>query len=142
MTDVESALSPEPGLPFVLVVDDEDLVLRVVSRALRGAGYDTLCTMDGEDAVARLAAEPDRFAAVVLDLTMPGLDGREVFDRLVRAKPGIPVLLISGYPEAEAALRFGADRPAAFLRKPFEVRELRAWVARLLETPPVPPASA
>ncbi len=103
----------------VLIVDDEAVVRRVVERQLARAGYHTICAADGRDAVQMVSSRPDSVDVVLLDLTMPGLGGEEVllYFRSIGFKK--PVILMSGYDEAEAASISRKLGVHSFLRKPF-----------------------
>ncbi len=113
----------------ILVVDDEEQILRALRRALAARGYDVVTAVDGEDAIAEVeGSTPD---LVVLDLNLPGIDGMEVCRRL-RAWTQVPILILS-VREDEAgkvqALDLGADD---YLTKPFGVEEMLARVRALL----------
>jgi two-component system KDP operon response regulator KdpE len=113
----------------ILVVDDEEQILRALRRALAARGYEVETAADGEEALAEVeAAMPD---LVVLDLNLPGIDGMEVCRRL-RTWTSVPILILS-VREDEAgkveALDLGADD---YLTKPFGVEELLARVRALL----------
>ena len=101
-------------------------------RLLMSAGYEVVAARGGHEAIAAVEAEPDRFALVVLDLTMPELDGRETHDRLKRLRPSLPVLLMSGYAEQDASDRFVGSALAGFLHKPFTMHALQQAVAEIL----------
>ncbi len=113
----------------ILVVDDEEQILRAVRRALTARGYEVVTATDGEDAL--IEAEATMPNLVVLDLNLPRIDGMEVCRRL-RAWTKVPVLVLS-VREDEAgkvkALDLGADD---YLTKPFGVEELLARVRALL----------
>jgi two-component system KDP operon response regulator KdpE len=116
-------------LSRVLVVDDEQQILRAVRRALDARGYEVVTATDGEDALVEAeAAMPD---LVVLDLNLPDMEGMEVCRRL-REWSRAPILILS-VREDEAgkvqALDLGADD---YLTKPFGVEELLARVRALL----------
>jgi PAS domain S-box-containing protein len=117
----ESDWKPEGA---VLVVDDEPAVRALACQILERSGVPVLTAVDGYDAVRQFQAHRDEIAAVLLDLTMPGLDGGEVFRRLIEAKPGIQVILCSGYDVGDVNLKLGAERPAGFLRKPYSPADL------------------
>jgi two-component system KDP operon response regulator KdpE len=113
----------------ILVVDDEEQILRALRRALAARGYDVLTASDGEEAIAEVeAAIPD---LVVLDLNLPGIDGMEVCRRL-RTWTAVPILILSVREDERGkvnALDLGADD---YLTKPFGVEELLARVRALL----------
>ena len=110
---------PSPGT--VLVVDDDDLVRRVTSRVLRQRGWTSHEAGRGEIALQMLAGGL-AVDAVVLDLRMPGAAGEDVLADLRRLRPGLPVLLVSGYAGNETEL---ARAPHTdFLAKPFTSDEL------------------
>ncbi len=83
---------------------------------------------DGGEAVALYRAAPGRYPLVLLDLTMPHLDGEETFRQLRHLAPGVRVALMSGSNEQEAVCRFTGKGVAGFGRKPFEVGALVAAV--------------
>lgn len=118
--------------PLVLVADDDEDILALVSLRLRRLGYRVVEAVDGEAALARVAEE--RPALAILDLMMPRLDGYEVIRRL-RAGPetaSLPVILLSARArstDAAAGLEAGAD---AFLSKPFRADELAEAIRGLL----------
>ena len=116
----------------ILVADDDAAIRRLLKRQLSGAGTVIVVAADGYEALAR--ARDLRPEIVILDIEMPGLDGREVCRRL-RADAstrGIGVLMLTalrGVEEEIEGLHCGAD---AYLTKPFELRELHARLNALL----------
>lgn len=115
----------------VLVVDDEAAVRRFAGCVLNRAGFSILEAGTGEEGVQRFQAHREEIAAVLLDLTMPGMDGREVLKRVRSISPEVPVILSSGYSQ-EAALQGLGDGPATrFLRKPYSPSALRGLVLEL-----------
>ena len=86
---------------------------------------------DGEAALERLAQLDDRFDLLITDLAMPRMDGRELAERAVKLRPGLPVLLMSGHPdEAMRRVLVEADRP--YLQKPFTPEDLMSRVEEML----------
>lgn len=118
----------------ILVVDDEETVRSILSRVLERAGYEVLNAADGQEALMIFAREVEHVSGVLLDLTMPRLDGIEVLRLLRRLSPDVRVLLMSGYSDDEVRERFADERIAGFLHKPFQNKELIAGVAALLRT--------
>jgi PAS domain S-box-containing protein len=112
------------GSGHILVVDDEAAVRRAVARVLERGGYEVTTADDGRVAVDLFAKEPRRYAAVVLDLTMPVMGGAEALRRLREIAADVPVILCSGYAEQEVRERFGNPGLAAVVEKPFTVDAL------------------
>jgi signal transduction histidine kinase/CheY-like chemotaxis protein len=118
----------------VLVVDDEAPVLRVASEMLSRAGFDVTSAAGGAEAVA-LAARPEgAFEAVLLDMTMPKMNGAETFKRLRALRPGLPVVLMSGCTGDEAVSRFGLEGLSGFVQKPFLPASLVRAIADAVNT--------
>ena len=119
--------------PAVLVVDDEEGVLRVTARMLDHAGFAVLTAKDGEEAVAVFRENRDKVDAVLLDLTMPHMDGAEALRELLAVQPDVPVLIASGYSSDQARERLqGAGKPAGFIHKPFKPEELLRELGTIL----------
>jgi PAS domain S-box-containing protein len=112
----------------VLVVDDEELILETTAMALSAMGFEVVAARDGLEALARVEADRDGLHLVLMDLTMPRMDGREAFLAMRRLAPDLPVILSSGYNEQDTLQAFGGEGPAAFLQKPYQLRELRRVV--------------
>lgn len=113
-----------PGYGNVLVVDDEDLVRNMARFALERCGFTVEQAADGRDAVEKVTARPAAFAVVLLDLTMPVMSGEEALGRIREIRPDLPVLLSSGFSEAEAVKRFADRGLAGFLQKPYTATAL------------------
>ncbi len=109
----------------VLVVDDEELILETTAMALSAIGFEVVRARDGLEALARVESDRDGLDLVLMDLTMPRMDGREAFLALHRLAPGLPVILSSGYNEQDSLQAFEGEGPAAFLQKPYQLQELR-----------------
>ena len=120
------------GHGTVLVVDDEETVRSTVARMLRLTGLEPVLAADGREAVEIFRADPARFALVLLDLTMPHMDGEETFTELRRLRADVRVVLISGFNQQEALLRFPGKGLACFLQKPFTAGALRAVLQDVL----------
>jgi len=143
-TAASARRSVEPGLDLprggerVLVVEDDPAVLRFVTRALGGLGYQVL-EASSPDAALRLAAGGTRPDVVVTDVIMPHMSGPELVRRLADAWPGLAVLLISGNPRGELGPDLGGTRP---LWKPFTPLELACAVRRAIDEGRTPSRSA
>jgi CheY-like chemotaxis protein len=104
----------------------------VTSRLLRSFGFTTLLAADGIEGVTKFKQHLPEVTAVLLDLTMPGLDGEAVFRQLRALRTDVPVLLMRGYNEQEAISRFESKGLAGFLQKPFTVEQLAAKLRAIL----------
>jgi len=108
---------PKPG--HFLVVDDEPSVRKLTCNLLEKEGHTVTLASDGYEALALALAHGGRFTAVLLDLTMPVMDGPSTLKELRQMKIDAPVLIMSGYSELDARKRFADDPKLAFLPKPF-----------------------
>jgi CheY-like chemotaxis protein len=121
------------GSETVLLVDDEPLVLNAEQRLLQRLGYRVIAAESGAAALAQVEAREDEIDLVLLDLTMPGLGGGEVFDKMRAIAPGLKVLLTSGYGtegEVSAILERGCD---GFVQKPFDLTEVATKLREALD---------
>jgi signal transduction histidine kinase/CheY-like chemotaxis protein len=136
---ISRRLTPTPhssqqwhGSGLVLVVDDEDLVREVATLALERVGFTVLSAGDGEEGVRLFSDHADEVVAVVLDLTMPRMDGREALERMRELREHVPVVITSGFSEEEASARFDDDT-TTFVQKPFSPVELVGALRSRLE---------
>lgn len=116
--------------PKILLVDDELSITSTLAVFLKLSGFDVAVAHDGQGALHRLEAES--FDLIVLDVLMPGLDGRETLRRLRKQQNWTPIILltqISGTPERIMALEEGADD---YLNKPFDPQELVVRIRAIL----------
>jgi two-component system cell cycle sensor histidine kinase/response regulator CckA len=126
------------GKGTVLLVDDEETVRTVGRQMLERAGFDVLMAEDGRQALEIFRRQPNDIACVLLDLTMPNMDGEETFRELRRVKDDVRVILSSGYNEQEAVNRFTLKDLAGFIQKPYQYSNLAQKLQQVLETNPQP----
>ena len=107
------------GSGRVLVVDDEPSVVDVLRAMLEEMGFEVVTTRDSRSGLAAFRERPEVFALVIVDLMMPELGGEEVVKQILGLRPGMPVLLSSGYAEADATERFDRTGLAGFVQKPY-----------------------
>ncbi|HUF13880.1 MAG TPA: ATP-binding protein [Longimicrobiales bacterium] len=128
--------APDRGAPVqavrsVLVVDSDDMVRRSTCRILEGLGYTVASTASAEEALTALDASDKIPVLLVTALSLPGLDGEGLADRLQAAHPGLGVLFLSGYPpEADRLRALSGGR--RILPRPFSVESLTEAVHRVL----------
>ncbi|GHC98811.1 hypothetical protein GCM10007320_54860 [Pseudorhodoferax aquiterrae] len=116
----------------ILVVDDEDALLHLATQRLAELGYVPVGFRSGTEALAAFAAHPERFDAVLTDERMPGLSGTELVREVHALRPGMPILLLTGYTDAERVQRARAAGASAVLRKPLAEQDLARALARVL----------
>ena len=125
---------PAHGSGTILVIDDESVVHEAASAMLGKSGFEVLVADSGQAAADLLRAHGERVSLVILDLTMPGISGEQAFDVLRAISPGVPILLASGYDEAEASARSGGRPFAGFIHKPFDLDRLLDAVNSALQS--------
>jgi two-component system, cell cycle sensor histidine kinase and response regulator CckA len=117
----------------ILVADDEPNILATTDALLTFQGYRTVLATDGQEAVRCFEAQPFGFGAVLLDLTMPGLDGAEVLRAMRALNPAVRVMLMSGFGDHEILQRLRGQAPVPVLRKPFTHDALLTQLAKLVK---------
>lgn len=117
----------------ILVVDDEPAARVLANRVFSEAGYEVTTVQSGFECLERFRKQPHRFDLILLDLSMPFLDGEETFRRLRDIHPGVVVLLSTGFTAQERVDRMLAAGLAGFIRKPHRPDELLARVQAILE---------
>jgi two-component system cell cycle sensor histidine kinase/response regulator CckA len=116
----------------ILVAEDDGPVRSMIRRSLAEAGFTVIEAANGRDALEKAAAEP-RLDALLTDLAMPEIGGRELARRLRETHPRIPVLFMSGYTDDEVMRRGLLESGATFLEKPFSPELLAQRVSQMLE---------
>lgn len=107
----------------------------VIQMTLRQMGYDVLAVSNGSEAVASFLDTSQQFGAVLLDLKMPGMDGWECRRELQRIRPGVPVILMSGFAPTPPPGDLAARIDDVFLTKPFGRKGLTEALELVLTTP-------
>jgi len=116
----------------VLLADDEEVVLDVCARMLEQLGFTVLTARDGREAVAVFNQHMAEIDLVLLDLTMPHLDGEQAFREMRQRKNDVRVILCSGYNQQEATQRFSGKGLAGFLQKPYRLAALVEVLQKVL----------
>ncbi|RMF79111.1 MAG: response regulator, partial [Planctomycetota bacterium] len=142
---VDAPAAPPPQRPpaeipsgaTVLVIDDDEAVRDVVGDILESRGLRVLSAGDGRSGLRRFRAHADELDLVLLDMTMPDMNGAEVFQEIVEAAPAMRVLVLSGYSEQNVIDALDGLRPVGFVHKPFSLDELIEKVGEVLAGPEV-----
>ncbi|MBC7962864.1 MAG: GAF domain-containing protein [Steroidobacteraceae bacterium] len=119
------------GSGTVLLVDDEEAVRDTGSEMLRELGFTTITAGDGREALEIFKSNPD-ISFVLLDLTMPHMDGEQTFRELRRLKQDVRVIISSGYNEQEVTRKFVGKGLSGFIQKPYQLSVLREAARALL----------
>jgi PAS domain S-box-containing protein len=129
---------PPGGTETILVVEDDEMIGRIISAALVESGYSVLLAKDGEEAWETSAGSPEPIHLLLSDVVLPGMSGRESAKRLVTKRPEMRVLYMSGY-TANAIVHHGVLEPGlAFLQKPFAPAVLLRKVREILDSENAP----
>ena len=121
------------GHGTVLVVDDESIVRKSIELILKRSGFTVLTAVDGVDALELFRQHRDEIDCVLCDLTMPRMNGWETLTAMRKLSPGIPVILSSGYSEAQVMDGEHPELPQAFLSKPYQFETLIDAIARVMQ---------
>jgi two-component system, cell cycle sensor histidine kinase and response regulator CckA len=124
--------TPWHGSGHALIIDDEPFVRTVADQIFKVLGFTTALACDGLEAVEIVEASPDAFTIVLLDLTMPRMDGEETLRKLRTINPNLRIILTSGFNEQSTINRFVGRGIAGFLPKPFTVDMLGAQLRKIL----------
>ncbi len=130
----KSAAGPAGKKQSILVVDDEQLTLSLVSRILTEGGYQVTTAQSGFECLDHFRRSPYEFLLVLLDLSMPFMDGEETFNRLREIRPDMPVVMCTGFIQQERLQRLMASGLAGFLRKPLAPDEIVDHVRAILSS--------
>jgi signal transduction histidine kinase/CheY-like chemotaxis protein len=136
--EAPAALPAPRGSGTVLVIDDEDFVRTAITLQIESLGYRVESTGDPVQGLAYFRESHDRLSAVLLDVVMPRLSGRELALELRRIAPGVPIVLMSGFPRSTQVGDLLEGSVSAFLQKPFNRQELAQTLARLCANRPSP----
>jgi len=128
-----STESPWRGRGTILLADDDEAVRCVTAHMLNSFGFEVVQAANGLECVEQFAAAPGRFTALLLDLTMPHLNGQGALREIRRLRRDIPVLLMSGFSEENATTCCEQERPNGFLQKPFQPDELRQSLRAIID---------
>ena len=129
----EKSASPESPLTgLALVVDDEKSVLKICSKMVALCGFKVITACDGADAVAKFRENADEIAVVLMDLTMPNMDGITAMDEIFNIRPDVKVILASGFTEEELGERITSQAPSGFIRKPYSIKVLEAELRKVV----------
>ncbi|HVP89678.1 MAG TPA: PAS domain S-box protein [Terriglobales bacterium] len=120
------------GTERILFVDDEDIQVRAMNKLLEHLGYRVVGLSDPKAALELFRRQPDSFDLAIMDQTMPGMAGLALAREILKLRPGLPVILCTGYSESVDEAQALAAGVGAFMLKPFSVREIAQTIRRVL----------
>lgn len=130
---ISNSLSNGNHQPTVLVVDDEPTARKSMRRTLARFGYNVLLAEDGLEGIEIYQEHAHDIDLVILDMSMPQMNGPDVFQAMRRIRADARILCTSGYTAKDAGLFLGCDQPPAFLLKPFLPQELMDKIKAVLD---------
>lgn len=130
----KSTSRPTDKKQSILVVDDEQMTLALVSRILTEGGFQVTTAQSGFECLDVFRRNPYQFHLVLLDLTMPFMDGEETFNRLREIRPDMPVVMCTGFIQQERLQQLMANGLAGFLRKPVAPNEIVDHIRAILSS--------
>ena len=121
------------GTETILLVDDEEMIIEVNQEILKALGYNPMIARSGKKAIEIYKNNIDKINMVIMDMIIPGMSGKEVYDGLKKIDPKIKVLLSSGYSISGQAAEILEQGCNGFIQKPFKLRELSVKIREVLD---------
>jgi CheY-like chemotaxis protein len=121
------------GNGLVLLADDEESIRSMGRHLLERSGFEVMVAANGREAVDLFVQHRGRVRLVILDLTMPHLDGEACYRELRRVDPEVKVIMTSGYDEQDVISRFVGNELAGFVQKPYKAADLLPVVRQVLD---------
>jgi two-component system cell cycle sensor histidine kinase/response regulator CckA len=121
------------GEGIVLVVDDEEAMRLVAGSMLRALGFSTIYARDGHEGVEMVRARGHALRAVLMDFTMPRLNGLEALIEMRKLQPSLPVIIMSGFNREDAGKKIETFPNTSFLHKPFKMEQLQQHIRARIE---------
>lgn len=121
------------GSETILLVEDEDSVRQIVRTVLEQNGYTVLECRNGAEALGTFAQDHEGIDLLITDMVMPGMSGIEIAEAINRKRPGIGIIVMSGYGDREAGMLGGLSAPGLFIQKPFRSETLLRNVRMVLK---------
>ncbi|HIJ95751.1 MAG TPA: response regulator [Desulfuromonadales bacterium] len=131
-TAPEKTGSTQQRSGVALVVDDEKSVLKVCTKMVSLCGYTVISACDGLDAVIKFREYEGKIDVVLMDLTMPNMDGITAMEKMYELRPEARIIIASGFNEDELSERITSQPPAGFVRKPYSMQALETELNRVM----------
>jgi len=120
----------------ILIIDDEELIVKSLGKLLEKNGYTVFVAKNGQDALVMV--EEESFGLIIADIRMPGINGVETIETINknlndRGLEKIPIIFITGYADEEIKLKAKTLKPVAYIYKPFDISKLVDKIAEVLK---------
>jgi CheY-like chemotaxis protein len=125
--------NPSGPRELVMIVDDEDFVTMLAQRVLADDGYRVVTARDGFQAIELYRKLRDQISLIILDFTMPVMDGSDVFNELLQINPQVSVVLSSGFAEQDRLRAMLAKGMRGFIPKPYTQQKLLTQIRATLD---------
>ncbi len=129
---VESEGMEWKGRGIVLIADDEESLRALGASMLEHLGFKVITASDGKEAVEIYSSYPEKINLVILDLTMPHMDGSQAFGELKRLDPDVKVIIASGYNKDDVGARFAGKNLCGVLQKPYSMSKLKELLSSVI----------
>jgi len=123
------------GEGTLLIADDENAVRAIAGSMCEFLGFETLYAENGIEVLDIFCQQHQKIVGVLLDISMPRMDGTEVMHKMRNIDPEVPIILVSGDREAEVALLSGMERMDGFVQNPFRIQSLKNALLQVLQKP-------
>ncbi|MGK5092340.1 ATP-binding protein [Deltaproteobacteria bacterium TL4] len=133
--EMKKEVAIQGGSEHLLVVDDEDMVLTMVTMILEEYGYKVTTARNGQEALNCFRSQADQIELVITDLTMPEMTGTELSVALLKIRPGLPIILTTGYGHTISEDLISEIGIRKYLQKPFELNDLMPILREILDHP-------
>lgn len=128
----EKSVAAPSGRESVLLVEDDAMLNRTIKEMLERIGYTVVAVSSPDEAMQQLAQEDTTFALLLTDVVLPGMNGKQLGDRIAEQRAGIKILYMSGYTSDVIAHRGVLDQGIDFIQKPFAIHELASTIRKVL----------
>jgi CheY-like chemotaxis protein len=114
----------------ILVIDDEEIIIKSLSKLLEKNGYEVFVAKNGQDAI--IMTEEEDFNLILADIRMPGINGVEVAQNISKNQKKIPTIFITGYADESIERKARLLSPVAYIYKPFDTAELLYTIKKVI----------
>ncbi len=134
LTDIDTPKEPAIGSGIILLIDDEEPILKMTSTTLEILGYSSITASSGELALDLYLEKQNEIELVILDLSMPGMGGKKCLEKLIEVNPNIKVIIASGYAGNEMIGDMKNNGAKDFIVKPYSIDDLSSVIQNVLNT--------